>query len=70
MPMSGQINATFGVYTSVCCGDEIVIAEGARFPDCPKHPRLTTRWKSADEDPIRQAKDLWNDKKKRGDTAA
>ena len=48
MPLNGEINSEFGVYRSLCCGDEIVIVVGARFPDCPnKHPRLTrTQWKS------------------------
>jgi hypothetical protein len=68
MPMNGDINERFGVYTSLCCGAEIVIPEGARFPDCPRHRGLTTTWKSDDE-PIRQAKDLWSGKKKR-DSAA
>jgi hypothetical protein len=47
-----------------------VIAEGARFPDCPKHPKLPTTWKSDADEPIRHAKELWNNQKKRPDTAA
>jgi len=27
----------------VCCGYEIVVTEGARFPDCPEHKR-PARW--------------------------
>jgi hypothetical protein len=45
MPCNGETNKTFGVYRSFCCGTEIVISEGAKFPDCPRHIRLTTKWK-------------------------
>ena len=45
MPTNGEVNNKFGVYRTVCCGCEIVIAEGMEFPDCPKHPKLTTIWK-------------------------
>ena len=44
MPRNGEINKTFGVYRSLCCGREIVIREGAMFPDCPSHPKLSTAW--------------------------
>jgi len=44
MPMNGEINATFGIYRSLCCGAELVIPPGAAFPDCPNHPRLSTSW--------------------------
>lgn len=70
MPTNGEINKKFGVYTSLCCGTEIVISVGAHFPDCPRHPRLSTTWKSANDEPIREVKDLWNVKKKRDDSAA
>jgi len=33
------------MYKSLCCESEIVIAEGATFPDCPRHVKLTTEWK-------------------------
>jgi hypothetical protein len=46
MPETGEINKQFGIYTSICCGQEIVIPEGARFPNCPRHPNVTTTWKS------------------------
>jgi len=46
MATNGEVNTKFGVYRTLCCGQEIVIAIGAIFPDCPKHPRLTTEWKS------------------------
>jgi len=32
------------VYKAVCCGAEIVISQGATFPDCPNHPRRITIW--------------------------
>jgi hypothetical protein len=44
VPHNGQVNEKFGVYRSLCCGAEIVIAKGAIFPECPNHPRYTT-WK-------------------------
>ena len=70
MPVNGQINTEFGVYRSVCCGAEIVIAEGVEFPDCPRHPKLSTKWKSVTDEPIRQAHDLRSRQKKNDDTAA
>jgi len=48
---NGQINKTFGIYRSLCCDVEIVIGAGARFPDCPIHPKLTTQWKMVAEPP-------------------
>jgi hypothetical protein len=69
MPNNGDINEQFGVYKSVCCGMEIVIAAGSRFPDCPKHRRLPTMWKSiADEEPIPHVSQLFGGKKR--DSAA
>jgi hypothetical protein len=48
---------------------EIVIAAGSRFPDCPKHRRLPTMWKSiADEEPIPHVSQLFGGKKR--DSAA
>jgi hypothetical protein len=63
MPMNGEINDRFGVYTSLCCGAEIVIAEGAGFPDCPRHRGLSTTWKSTVDKPILHARDLWDAKR-------
>jgi len=48
VPDNGEINERFGVYQSVCCGREIIIREGATFPDCPNHPKLGTAWKPID----------------------
>jgi hypothetical protein len=45
MPTNGELNKKFGVYKTVCCGCEIVVAEGINFPDCPNHSKLTTIWK-------------------------
>jgi hypothetical protein len=45
MPQNGEINTKFGVYKTACCGAEIIIREGAAFPDCRYHPKLTTVWK-------------------------
>ena len=71
MPRNGEINTKFGVYKNVCCGAEIVLTEGTEFPDCPNHPKLTTKWKSISEDPIPRVDDLPSlKKKKRNDSAA
>jgi hypothetical protein len=70
MPINGEKNEQFGVYKSVCCGLEIVIAAGVHFPDCPKHPKLPTKWKSVTDEPIRHASELGNRKKSRDDSAA
>jgi hypothetical protein len=63
LPFNGEINLIFGAYTSVCCGSEIVIPAGSTFPDCPNHSKLTTKWKSVADEPIRHATDLKNNKK-------
>jgi hypothetical protein len=46
MPQNGEKNRRFGVYKSLCCGEDIILPEGKDFPDCPNHPNLTTIWKS------------------------
>ena len=71
MPQNGEICSKFGIYRSLCCGAEIVIAAGAAFPDCPKHPRLTTKWKplNTDED-IPHISELFPEKNKKKDPAA
>jgi len=46
MPSNGEMNSKFGVYRNVCCGREIIIREGATFPDCANHPKLSTVWKT------------------------
>jgi hypothetical protein len=50
VPTNGEINQTFGVFRNVCCGQEIIIREGATFPDCTKHPKLSTVWKPIEVD--------------------
>jgi hypothetical protein len=51
MPVTGDINEEFGVYESMCCGEEIVIPARSRFPECPNHPMQRTEWKlTADEE--------------------
>ncbi len=42
MPHSGDINLTFSVYKNGCCGREIVVREGATFPECPDHSGAIT----------------------------
>lgn len=64
MPSNGEICTEFGAYRSLCCGAEIVIREGATFPDCPNHPRLSTKWKSASDTNVPAAGALPGSKKK------
>jgi len=70
VPYNGEVNERFGVYTSVCCGLEIVISEVARFPVCPKHPKLVTKWKSTADDRIPHANELRNKPVKKNDGTA
>jgi hypothetical protein len=70
MPLKGEVNKRFGVYQSVCCDAEIVITEGAVFPDCPNHANLPTKWKSAADEPIRHVHELPDSKRIRKDPAA
>jgi hypothetical protein len=44
VPTNGEINPVFGVYKSLCCGYEIVVRQGARFPECPLHPKVPAVW--------------------------
>jgi len=44
LPQNGEISKVFGVFRNLCCGAEIIIRAGATFPDCEKHPTLTTVW--------------------------
>lgn len=50
MPRNGDKNERFGVYRNLCCGREIIIREGATFPDCANHPKLSTLWKQIEVD--------------------
>ena len=52
MPNNGELNTKFGVYKNLCCAEEIVIPEGKKFPDCAKHPNLTTIWRPVVSDSI------------------
>ena len=63
MPQNGEVNKRFGVYRSLCCGAEIVIPEGVRFPDCPNHPKLTTQWKSVADEKIPHVSEIFPPKK-------
>jgi hypothetical protein len=70
MPANGEINERFGVYRSVCCGTEIVIEKGSTFPDCAKHPKLTTKWKGANDEAIPHVSQLPSTKRKQQDHSA
>src|SRR5215510_1268442 len=52
MPRNGETNPKFGVYKTLCYGQEIILREGLPFPDCPNHPGLTTIWKPTVDDNI------------------
>jgi hypothetical protein len=45
MQENGDISTVFGLYRSLCCDRELIIREGAIFPDCPRHKNLSTVWK-------------------------
>jgi hypothetical protein len=49
LPENGEKNRVFGVYRALCCDLEIVITEGTRFPNCPNHAKLHTKWKLVPE---------------------
>jgi hypothetical protein len=34
----------YGIWKSVCCGDEIVLYRDAILPMCSKHPDTLTEW--------------------------
>ena len=55
MAKSGDKNTSFGMFKSVCCGQEIVNTYGATFPTGPSHRYLKTEWIeiSESEEPIR-----------------
>ena len=52
VPHNADVCQKFGLYKSVCCGAEIVLNAGSLFPDCPKHPKLTTIWKPVVDEKI------------------
>jgi hypothetical protein len=54
MPKNGETNQKFGFYKNLCCGKEMVVAEGNQFPDCPNHPNLPTIWKALGSEKIVQ----------------
>ena len=49
MAQSGDKNTSFGIFRNCCCGREIVIINGATFPQCPKHRQLPTVWEAVSE---------------------
>jgi hypothetical protein len=50
VPIRGEKNKSFGVYSTDCCGLEIVISVGSVFPLCPNHPNQITVWNAIDVD--------------------
>ena len=69
VPQNGEVNKRLGIYKSLCCGYEILLREGAVFPECPNHRNLPTTWKSISGGPIPRATEL-HPKKKDNDPAA
>ncbi len=63
---NGAINKHFGVYRSLCRGREIVVREGATFPDCPGHKNLSTVWMPLEAEIV----EMNEIKKTESDTAA
>ena len=48
MKSTGEAAPKFGLFYSLCCGHQIAIGQGVRFPDCPGH-KGTTWWKELRE---------------------
>jgi len=71
MPVNGETNKRLGLYKTLCCGTEMIIADGMVFPDCPKHPKLPTKWKSLVDERIRHVTELFphGGKNKKGSAA-
>ena len=69
MPSNGEVNSKFGVYRNVCCGREIIIREGATFPDCANHPKLSTVWKTLEVE-VADVIVIDNKRKNKSDCAA
>src|SRR5262245_28443569 len=44
MPQNGETNQKFGFFKNQCCGKEIALPKGSKFPSCPNHPGLITSW--------------------------
>jgi len=54
MPQNGETNERLGFYKNQCCGKEIVVPAGTKFPRCPNHPELLTIWESLMDDNVVQ----------------
>ena len=54
MPQNGETNEKLGFYKNQCCGKEIVVPAGTKFPGCPNHPGLITIWESLIDDNVVQ----------------
>src|SRR5262245_59615700 len=50
MPQNGETNEKLGFYKNQCCGKEIVVPAGTKFPGCPHHPGPITIWESLIDD--------------------
>jgi len=66
MARNGEVNETFGIFRSLCCGIEITLREKELFPDCPRHRNLPTVWKGVNDGSIPKAIELRA--KKNGDS--
>lgn len=57
MPFDGDVCNKLGTYKNGCCDQEVVVAEGAKFPRCRNHPNKPTEWKFLPEPSITRRPD-------------
>jgi len=42
--LAGSVNGNYGIYRNHCCGNELVLYRGIKFPNCVTHNEMQTRW--------------------------
>jgi hypothetical protein len=42
--INGEISSTTDYYRNLCCGSEILVLAGKRFPDCNRHKDWSVVW--------------------------
>jgi hypothetical protein len=42
--LAGSVNGHYAIYRNHCCGDELILYPGIRFPNCKRHNEIVTRW--------------------------
>jgi hypothetical protein len=63
MPREGEKCVKLGTYKTDCCEIELVVAAGAKFPRCSKHPDKPTEWRLLPELIQHPAKATYKQKK-------